>query len=456
MSTKSATHALMNYVLNSDNVFKSFGKFVTRLTTKSSQVLPDEPKLPNNPPYMSLRGNLKRTREDENENIVDINEPPKKIGGATNEEISENLLKLYNSLPNFTNLEDEIQIPDNQYSDGDNNDVFKNNNICFHPLLPLYVITQSYYSTITNQNIVNSIDFELFVNYFTFLQKIKNTIVFSYSGANNTNKNKMDCYAVGIGLKQLLFISYDSEEGYNSCLNVLNTTNDVYSTISSFTNTLAYGISGKIMLSEIDIQNGPIYLESELFKNFAKELDINSIFSNISNYETFNIEDFIKEVFKFSIELGEQIVSDRNGVTPRPFQKIMGSRPSYSPIEGITSEELAEKAKISNMKYQENIAKENKPQIKKGIFTGKDLFTYSDGDKSNMVFSSSSKSSVKSKGGNKGKSGNKNKSGKKTRKNRRNKHRVTKRKYSNGKQSIKAKNTRKHKNMKKHKKTRNL
>jgi len=472
ISTKQPTYTLMNYILHSDNNFKNFGIFLSNfinsngsfspdmVRSDNTNELPDEVELPKEPQYMSLRNRVKRERDNtifsDNESDSDMDMDIDKYEsdsenesqdesqdenesrfrkrfrrGGANDQISENMLNLYNSLPKLT--VDETQIPDMNETN-----VLQNNSICFHPLLPVYMITQTYYSAITNEDILASMDFELFVNYFTFLQKIKNTIVSSYSGANDTNKNQMDSYAIGIGLKQLLFISNNTQEGYQSCLNVLGTTDDIYSKPSSLTDNLVSDISGKINLSDIDIENGSIYLESELFKTFAKSLDVNSIFNNMPDSETFNASNFIKEVFQFSVELGEQIVSDRTGVTPRTFQEIIASRPVYSGIEGISSEERAEKARIANEKYQEALAKGNvSPNRKTGIFTGKDLFTYSDGDKSNMVSSSSSSGSFKEKGG------------KKTYKNKKHKKGKTIKRKNN-----KSKHTRKRKNIRKHKHTR--
>lgn len=396
ITTKQVTYPLFTCILNSDIFYITYsvilrdyletpennGETVGYVSpmnrTDDLSQIPNQPEIPT--PTSSIASRVKRG------------------GGSIN--ISENLKKLYESLPK--NNSQIISL-----KDIDESNVFKSNNICFHPLLPIYMITQSYYSAINNEDILSSMDFEIFVNYFDFLKKIKENLVASYSGDNNNNTNKLDSYAIGIALKQLLFLLNNTEEGYKQCLDVLGTTDDIYSNSSSLTENLVADISGKIILSDIDKEEGSIYLESELFKIFAKSLDVNTIFKNIPESDGFDLSDFKDKVFKFSVELGEQIIADRNGVEPRTFQQFMAQdSDNLVPmgIQGISSEERAKIAARGQQKYESNLAK-GIPFKKdnKQIVYGKDFFSYSQGDsdKSNMVTSSTSSDNKSSLGGKK-------------------------------------------------------
>jgi hypothetical protein len=61
------------------------------------------------------------------------------------------------------------------------------------------------------------------------------------------------------------------------------------------------------------LEQGPIYLKSNLFRQFASSLNVNEIFNIIPDSTNFNLTDFRKEVLMFSTEVADQIISDRNG-----------------------------------------------------------------------------------------------------------------------------------------------
>ena len=228
-----------------------------------------------------------------------------KTGGSP-----QNLKTLLTSLP-------KPQISIQPKTINENDDVFRINSICFHPLLPIYMITQSYMIAINNEDIEASMDFELFVNYLAFLKKIKDNVVEIYSGENNTNINKLEAYAIGIGLKQLLFISNNDMNGYKDCLDVLAAEDAIYASVSSLTENFCSCISGKVQHPDIVLEQGPIYLKSDLFRQFARRLNVNRIFGISPDATNFNLKDFRKKVLQFSTEVAEQIINDRNGL-PTP------------------------------------------------------------------------------------------------------------------------------------------
>ena len=231
----------------------------------------------------------------------------------------ENLKKLFDSLPPLP--EDTPPINFDKSSD-----VFSDNTICFHPLLPIYMLIQTYMSSVNNENIEESLDFDVFVNYLKFLKKIKEDVVQIYSGENNNNENKMEAYAIGLGLKQLLFVSNNNNEGYQNCLEVLGTNDKIYSSASSLTESLVSAVSGNVTYSETDLQMGNIFLNSDLFKSFATNLEVDKIFGFYADSTNFNLDDFRAEILAFSIQVANQIISDRTA------NKI--------PLETILSEPL--------------------------------------------------------------------------------------------------------------------
>ena len=293
-------------------------------------------------------------------------------------------------------------------------DIFQDNTICFHPLLPIYMITQTYMSAINNEHIEESLDFDLFVNYLNFLKKIKEKVVEIYSGENNnTNLNKLEAYAIGLGLKQLLFVSNNTNDGYRDCLKVLNAEDSIYRPVSSLTDSLSSAICGKITHADIVLQEGPIYLNSDLFTQFARSLNVNRIFGFYVDTSDFNLSNFKAQVLEFSNELAQQIIADRTGNGSVPISPASSISPPISDT---------------------NVALGLKPFDPTRVKTAKDIgFTYSDGDESNIIKSSSSSGSSISPG----------KGGKKSRKYKEKVKRRT-RKHKKQSKNIKRK-TRKHK-----------
>jgi len=189
-------------------------------------------------------------------------------------------------------------------------DVFKDTSICFHPLLPIYMITDAYYTSICNDDdITESWDMDLFLNYFEFLKTIKNQVVNSYS--SNTNLDKLTAYVIGLGLKELFFTSNNDNIGYHKCLQVLKINSEVYSSVSSLTEVLVSRISGKINQTEQERQIGLKVLESNILIDFGELVGTDEIFTKVNNVEI-NLDDFKQQVLNFSLEIANKIMQDRD------------------------------------------------------------------------------------------------------------------------------------------------
>ena len=351
------------------------------------------------PPPLTRTRNAKRLadlkEQEQSKKIKPSLDSSNFVGGA----INSNLAKLFETLPPLSEQQNSNIVFN------ETNDIFKDNRICFHPLLPIYMLTQTYITSINNQDILTSLDCDLIFNYFQFLRKIKELVVNIYTGENNNNDKKIEAYAIGIGLKQLLFVSNNTNEGYLNCIKVLNTDDSIYSSVSSYTQCLNNAICGKIIFGKEELVDGPIYLNSQLFGDFAQKIDVNTIFTSEPDYNSFNEETFRTDVLNFSSEVAKQIITDRGLTYTESELYISTSIPLSTsistPISGLSSQELAERAARGNILAQEKAAKGIKPTEQtlqpfdpSRIKTSKDIFTYSnsDSDKSNMVSSTTSSS----------------------------------------------------------------
>lgn len=404
MTIKQVTYPLMTFILFSGNYSTQLQNYIgdmlyptiteepsakkRRLTTSIEPPIQEQLFEEKNIPFKELSAITPSTvvpSQPQPQSTMTIG--PRRGGG-----INSKLVELYESLPPLSENEKSISTFANS------NDVFKDNSICFHPLLPVYMLTQSYMNSINNESIEESLDFDLFVNYLKFLKKIKENVVKIYSTENN-NEKKLEAYIIGFCLKQLLFVSNNDDSSYQDCLNVLGTDNSVYSKVSSYTESLVHMISGSITHDDIVLQQGPIYLNSELFKDFCRGIDINSIFTDYADYNSFNQDAFIRDVLQFSVEVAEQIMSDRGIIS----ETVVLSIDKPSGIPGFTVKERAEAAARGNILAQQKIA-ESKIEQKPRIVYGSEFFKQGKeqpGDVLVKSTTSSSQSSSSRRGGKK-------------------------------------------------------
>jgi len=222
-----------------------------------------------------------------------------------------NLQLLIDSLPTLEKSETTTTTVESK-------NVFEDTTICYHPLVPLYLLTQAYNSLINNEDIKNSIDFQLYVNCFIFMNIVKELLLETYSEDNNVNK--MTAYAIGLGLRELLFTSNVFTNRYETCKEILKADDNVYAEVYSLISTLSMSVSGKVTLSESQIETSKIFFESKMFKNFAESLDVNTIFTTtLDDINDDNIVEFVNNLkqqsITFSTDLAEQIFKDRKSTS---------------------------------------------------------------------------------------------------------------------------------------------
>jgi hypothetical protein len=206
--------------------------------------------------------------------------------------------------------------------------LFKDSTLCFHPLLPIYMISRAYYTTIQNEDIVESWDTEIYVQTFTFLQKLKEAVTKTYSGENNTNLDKVIAYVVGLGLREILFHS-DSNHATRLFTKI---DPKVYASMSSLLEALSYRISGKVLPNDLQQKN----LESTILKKMAESIVLDD---EIMNSETITNEELKEKVFGFCKEIASKIIEDRPLPQQQPVMNLSPvvseslSSSSYEPMD---------------------------------------------------------------------------------------------------------------------------
>ena len=137
-------------------------------------------------------------REIENENNDIIEEEVK--GGMQKETLQE---KNTEKIKMLTELAEKLDI--NPSTEKEKKiDLLKTNQY-FHPMLPIFMIAESLNQIVNNDNIDESLDYELYLNYFTYLKTLRDTVHEIYKSKENIDI--AISIIIGAGLKELLFDS---------------------------------------------------------------------------------------------------------------------------------------------------------------------------------------------------------------------------------------------------------
>ena len=191
-------------------------------------------------------------------------------------------------------------------------DIFKTVLSIFHPLLPIYMIGNSFLSMGQNNDMDESLDYELYIKYSTYLNKLKTVLINIYSGKNNTTENKWKAYKIGFGLRELLFYSSD-EEIYSIFCGILGMTHLEYFPISAMTDILSNKISGQAIRSDEEKRESMSILQDEIFISFMNTVNPKEIFSEPIDRSQTSIDVLTKSSYNFVIDTGKMIISDRQG-----------------------------------------------------------------------------------------------------------------------------------------------
>jgi hypothetical protein len=205
----------------------------------------------------------------------------------------------------------------NYMNGGEPDDIITDNSICFHPLLPLYMIFETYLTHITNDDITQSFDYDIFIKYLHFLMKCYDVYVMNY----DNKESRKDGYIIGMGLKELLFTSNMDKDNYKYCYESLDMNENEYYAMSSLSCTLSYMISGIIMQSNEEKQQATLFLTNRIFKNFTGLVNAREIFLKPITQE-YTIAVLIDMVKQKLLEIGEKIIQDRTNPIPYREPKI--------------------------------------------------------------------------------------------------------------------------------------
>jgi hypothetical protein len=226
---------------------------------------------------------------------------------------------------------------------------------------------------------------------------------------------------IGFGLYIMLFASHTSELQNKEILSVIQMSQEEYYDFSLKNDGFVSIFSGAIHQTPQEEIIGMVLVNNKLFNNFINNevnfkqiLEEGTSVDNLPNYEVLKDRIFRlmgEIVVKVNADRGTPIIpsDSASGIddetTNSPSEIKTESTDSTTSISGLTPEEQRQRIQrlhLAQQKYDENVAKGIiNPTREPRIVTGKDLFTYSKGDASNMVTSTTSSQGTRSRGGKK-------------------------------------------------------
>jgi hypothetical protein len=264
----------------------------------------------------------------------------------------------------------------------------------FHPLVPIYAMLTSYFSTLGNQ----SQDDPFFYTYFTYInviEKMKEIIETKYLNDIKNPYKVASSYLIGFGLNIMLINSNTSLKQTNEILKVVDMSSSEYSSFSLISDGFAGNFTGAVHQTPSEEDVGIKFVTNIVFNNFLNnEVDFKGIMSRGTS--VVNLPGYIElkdRILKLMKDISTKVNVDRSD----PIVTARG-------IVGITSQERAKIAEEANKKYEENLAKgllrPNKPVnvTDAPAFFAKNSSSNSNG---NVMVTSSTSSSPKNRGGKK-------------------------------------------------------
>ena len=224
------------------------------------------------------------------------------------------------------------ELEEQQAGGSEPEDIFKTVLSIFHPLLPIYMIGNTFLNMGQNSDMDESLDYELYIKYSTYLNKLKTALINVYSGENNTTENKLKAYKIGFGLRELLFYSSD-EEVYSIFCEILNMTPLEYFPISAMTDILSNKISGQALRSDEEKRECIGILRDEIFISFMNTVNPKEIFLNPVDRTQYPIDVLNNNSYNFVIDTGKMIISDRQGKNESQIPPIEMSSIQTQPIQ---------------------------------------------------------------------------------------------------------------------------
>jgi len=201
----------------------------------------------------------------------------------------------------------------------------------FHPLLPIYVQLQGMYN-VTFDHVDESLDYELLVRYFSFLQKLRTELesIYNVDAAHMRNEiairqlaayiigqainlviNDLDMLSVNVNSKYAVDVSEEDGHSVNELYitKYLGMTQSQYMSISLLGKNLSYDVFGS---SDIEISDSTsLIIQNSVVSKYLNKIDMKSIFYDEMTEPLPDINTFQERVYDYLISTGQQIVRDR-------------------------------------------------------------------------------------------------------------------------------------------------
>jgi len=197
---------------------------------------------------------------------------------------------------------------------------------CFHPLLPIYVLTEGLYQ-MTFDHIDETMDYELYLQYFELLKKMRSELEDIYqpktSDKITINNSQVRAYFIGLGIRELFInanlLSLETEPNKLYIEEFMDLSLDEYMPIF----LLNANIRNVVLGSAEDTNNNisRIVLEYPRFVEFLNEIDIPSIFYSEEETLIIPIEEFQEKCYNFLIETGEKLITSRLGQYTQVYEQ---------------------------------------------------------------------------------------------------------------------------------------
>jgi hypothetical protein len=190
---------------------------------------------------------------------------------------------------------------------------------CFHPLLPIYVLTEGLYQ-MTFDHIDETMDYELYLQYFELLKKMRSELEDIYqpktSDKITINNSQVRAYLIGLGIRELFInanlLSLETEENKLYIEEFMDLSQDEYMPIFLLNANIRNVVLGSAEdtdnnISRIMLEKYPSFVE------FLNEIDIPSIFYSEEDTPIIPIDEFQEKCYNFLIETGEKLITSRLG-----------------------------------------------------------------------------------------------------------------------------------------------
>ena len=197
---------------------------------------------------------------------------------------------------------------------------------CFHPLLPIYVLTEGLYQ-MTFDHIDETMDYELYLQYFELLKRMRSELEYIYqpntSDKSIINNSQVTAYFIGLGIRELFInanlLSLETKANKLYIEEFMDLSQDEYMPIF----LLNANIRNVVLGSAEDTNNNisRIVLEYPRFVEFLNEIDIPSIFYSEEETPIIPIEEFQQECYDFLIETGEKLITSRLGPYTQVYEQ---------------------------------------------------------------------------------------------------------------------------------------